>query len=329
MNAMRKLAALGVAATLATAAMPASATDELVVTHYGALLYGVPYAVAIDKGWFKKAGLAIEQPISSKGGSTSVRNMMAGNTIYGEVALPAALAALKEGIPIRIINVGTEGEGGYYISRTGEKMTDCPDLKGKRLGFTRPRSVTESMNLTLLRECGLKPEDVKMVATGDIAGGVVALENNQVDIVQISEPVYARRIKDGKKYQIVDWASKKLPTFTQTVGIATVDNIEKQGGKLQKVIDIRKRGVEFMYANQAEAARITAKVYDQPADVMAMALKGVNSINPKWWNADTFDMKAMNNMAQALDSIGILKLPIDWKASMDLRFMPAAKRPQL
>lgn len=81
---------LGAAAFAASSVVSGAAqAADIVVTHWSALLYGVPYAVALEKGYFKEEGVTITGILSSKGGGTSVRNLMAGETLYAEVALPA------------------------------------------------------------------------------------------------------------------------------------------------------------------------------------------------------------------------------------------------
>ena len=103
-----KLRAL-VLASVGLAAATAARAEDIVVTHYASLLYGTPYAVALEKGYFKQAGVDVSGILTSKGGGTSVRNMMAGDTLFAEVAFPAALSAIKEGFPIKIISGGTDG----------------------------------------------------------------------------------------------------------------------------------------------------------------------------------------------------------------------------
>src|SRR5215470_14220848 len=98
----------GCAAALALLAqIPVAHADEISVTQWGQSLYGAPFAVGIDKGLFKKAGIDITGVIGSGGGGTTVRNVLASQTPYGEVALPAALAAAQQGIDLVIVNVGT------------------------------------------------------------------------------------------------------------------------------------------------------------------------------------------------------------------------------
>ena len=71
--------------------------EEISVTQWGASLYGAPYAVAMEKGLFKQAGIDITGILGSGGGGTTVRNILASPTPYGEVAIGAALAAKAQG----------------------------------------------------------------------------------------------------------------------------------------------------------------------------------------------------------------------------------------
>ena len=83
--------------TLAVWAAPRPAVaEQITVTHWGVLMYGAPYAIAIEKGYYKEAGLDIDGVLTSKGGGTTMRNVMASSLPYGEVALSAALAAMNE-----------------------------------------------------------------------------------------------------------------------------------------------------------------------------------------------------------------------------------------
>ena len=93
-----------------------------------------------------------------------------------------------------------------------------------------------------------------MVAIGDFGAGLTALEHNKIDIAIIPEPIYSQKMKAGAKYKIIPWLDAKLPPYTQTVGITTDEMIAKKGDKLRAVIEGRRKGVDFLYANQKEAA---------------------------------------------------------------------------
>ena len=308
----------------------AAAPTEIVVTHYAAQLYGAPYTIALEKGWFKEAGVNVSGITSSKGGSTSVRNLMAGETLFGEVALSAALAAIKEGLPVKIISTGTDGDTGVMCTRMGVRIQTADDLRGKRLGYTRPQSVTQSMMLSLLAALGLKQTDVQMIATGDVAGSAVALESNQIDMASIDEPIYSNKtVREKKVYQRLAWLNAKNPRCTQTVGIATIENIEKNGDALRAMLAARQRGTQWFYANLPAATKQLAESYDMDEVVIASAIKNTLELSPGWWNGGRFDMVAMNNMATALGAVGLLAMPVDWASVMDLRFIPPADRPAI
>jgi ABC-type nitrate/sulfonate/bicarbonate transport system substrate-binding protein len=120
------MCAIAVARLLAPAVAPRpAAAEQITVTHWGVLMYGAPYAVAIEKGYYKEAGLDIDGVLTSKGGGTTMRNVMASSLPYGEVALSAALAAMKQGIELKIIHTGvrTAGrqEGRLHVTEVGHR----------------------------------------------------------------------------------------------------------------------------------------------------------------------------------------------------------------
>src|SRR5262245_17218945 len=90
-------------AAVCIGAAPAQAED-VVVTQYKADPSGASFAVAIDKGFFKKHGVDITEVISGEGGGSSVRNVMASELGYGETSPAPVIAAIKQGHDIRIVN---------------------------------------------------------------------------------------------------------------------------------------------------------------------------------------------------------------------------------
>ena len=69
-------------------------------------MYGVPYAIAKEKGYFKEAGLDVTGFLTSAGGGTTVRNVLASELPYGDVALPAVIAAAQQGLELTIVHAG-------------------------------------------------------------------------------------------------------------------------------------------------------------------------------------------------------------------------------
>src|SRR5947209_18159996 len=104
---MRFRVALVAAAAALLAGQPIrSEAVELNVTHFGTGMYGVPYAIAKEKGYYKAIGLDVTGFLPSAGGGTTVRNVLASDLPYGDVALPAVIAAIQQGIELVIVHGG-------------------------------------------------------------------------------------------------------------------------------------------------------------------------------------------------------------------------------
>src|SRR5271169_4891029 len=90
----------------------AARAAQIVVSNYGVAANGMPYAVAMEKGFFKQEGADVSGILSSIGGGTTIRNLLGGNLDYGEVDLAGTVAAIEQGNDLHIVsdNVLTVGE---------------------------------------------------------------------------------------------------------------------------------------------------------------------------------------------------------------------------
>src|ERR1700674_4056781 len=105
---MHRLVSLLIRALLAglvSVVTAGAGAEEIVVSNYGASANGMPFGVALVKGYFKDEGLNITGLISSAGGGTSLRNMLAGGGVpYGEVNPGVVISAIQAGADLRIIS---------------------------------------------------------------------------------------------------------------------------------------------------------------------------------------------------------------------------------
>ncbi|MBM3557300.1 MAG: ABC transporter substrate-binding protein, partial [Alphaproteobacteria bacterium] len=175
--------------------------EEISVTHWGVLMYGAPYAVAMDKGFFKEAGIDVTGILSSQGGGTTVRNVMAGGLPYGEVALSAAVAAAKEGLPVKIVSGGARSVAEIlWVTLPNSPLQSLKDIQGKKIGYTSPKSVTEMLVNLSLDKVGIAIDKVERVSIGSIGAGLTALQSGKIDAAPIMDPIWAR---DAAKYRML------------------------------------------------------------------------------------------------------------------------------
>src|ERR1041384_4475682 len=88
------------AAALALASTMPAAAEDLLVTQYKNDPSGASYAIALEKGLFKKHGIDITGIVSGAGGGNSVRNAMATTLGYGDVTAAHVIAAAAQGAEI-------------------------------------------------------------------------------------------------------------------------------------------------------------------------------------------------------------------------------------
>ena len=107
---MRK--ALLVFVCVAVQALATAHAESVVVSNYGVTTNGMPFAVAMDKGFFKEAGVNVDGVLTSDGGGTTIRNLLGGKLSYGEAAVSAVVSAVQGGADLKIIsgNVHTVAE---------------------------------------------------------------------------------------------------------------------------------------------------------------------------------------------------------------------------
>jgi NitT/TauT family transport system substrate-binding protein len=106
------------AAALLVAAAGTATAEQVVVSNYGVTTNGMPFAVAMEKGFFKEFKAEVDGVLSSDGGGTTIRNLLGGRLAYGEAAVSAIVSAVQSGADLRIIsgNVHTVAEF-VWVSR--------------------------------------------------------------------------------------------------------------------------------------------------------------------------------------------------------------------
>lgn len=317
---MPVLAAAGVMSLLAA---PAKAVD-LTVTHWGVLMYGVPFAVAWDQGYFEEEGIEVDGFITSQGGGTTLRNALASEVPYGETALAAVVAAAQEGIDLTIVHAGVRSVGDLlWATRSdAEDVNDIDDLEGRPVGYTSPRSVSQSVLFMSMDAAGIATDEYDPRSLGGVGSGLTALDEGVVDAALVLEPVWTR-LQD--KYKPVFFAGDLLPPMTQTVGVVRTDYLEENGDTVRGIIEARRRGVEFIYDNPREAGEILARVYDMDEEIAITAVENVAAID--YWSRGDFEIEAMNNMLDGLRLVDAIDDgPFDWSGLIDENYLPEELR---
>ncbi|HEY4317089.1 MAG TPA: ABC transporter substrate-binding protein [Herbaspirillum sp.] len=325
---MKKIAALarmtvlllsGLSAVSAGLLPAAARADEISVTQWGNSLYGLPYAVAMQQGLFKKAGVDITGILSSGGGGTTVRNILASPTPYGEVAIAAALAAQREGLDVVIVNTGTRSVAeSSLVTMPGSPIKSVADLAGSKVAITSPKSVSEMLFLLVLKDKGIDAAKITRVASGGYPNSLTMLERGAVAAAALIEPLSIIR-KD--KYRTVYKTGDILKPMTTSVGITTRKFAREAPQKLRAIIAGRRAGVDALYADPAAGASILERDFKLTPAVAREAVD--NMIAARMWSRGEFNQPELDRMIDGLRLIGEVKGNVDWHALVDAGYLPA------
>jgi NitT/TauT family transport system substrate-binding protein len=311
---------LGLAATIAAWKSPAAQAETITVTHWGGQFYGVPYAVAMAKGLFKKNGVDVTGILTAAGGGTAVRNTLAGGVPFGEVSLAAAVQAINSGQKLIIIGAGAQSVADQmWVVKKDSALSGIKDLVGKQIAYTAPGSVSNMLILMALKAGGLTQQQVKLVPAGDLGANISAVSSGAVDAGFSDELIYAQNKELVRPlFMVRDILD---PRMMQTVMITTAEYAGAHPDVIKGLIAGRREGLAYTLEHPDEAADITAKAYGNPnVDLFRAHIHEL--IKENYWSDGRLDYPVMNHMVEGLQITGQIKGDVDWPKYVDTSYLP-------
>src|SRR5262249_45783230 len=137
------------------AVTPACAA-KITVSQYGRLVATLPWAVALEKGMFKEAGFDIDGITAGAGGGACVGKKPRGEVAFGALATSAAIAGSLAGVELKALASSSNHIGELtWAAKPDAGINSIKDLVGKKVAYTSPKSITEMVIRTALKQEGL------------------------------------------------------------------------------------------------------------------------------------------------------------------------------
>jgi NitT/TauT family transport system substrate-binding protein len=190
----RRTFGLGMAATAMASKARAAAMRSVTIN------YGVPqipistapiFSVPRRLGLWPEAGLDVTSQ-GAQGAGPALQQLIAGQVMLTFTGLPAAMELINKGAPIKVV-ASVYGRNVFYpVVLATSPIKEIADLKGKTIGVTGIASTNALWIRAILRSYGVADDDIHLVATGDGASALSALQHGQVDALQLVEADYDR-----------------------------------------------------------------------------------------------------------------------------------------
>jgi NitT/TauT family transport system substrate-binding protein len=322
LNRRQAIAAVACASSLSLLPRHAISKEqmEILVAYFGALTNTGVVAVGLEKGYYDTPVVEVTSVVSSIGGGTAIRNMIGGGVDYGIVGTSAALNAIRSGIDVRIVHgVVRTMEDLLWVSMPDSGISSIEDLKGKKIGFTRPKSISETMARYMIDEAGLTG-DIELVSLGGVGAGLSALEAGGVDAALINEPLWSAR---SDRYQVA-FTLEAVPPASQMVGVATRAMMAERPEELRALVGAWSKSANFTYENPEEAGQLMSKRYGAdtlPPDVAVKAVKRMADIN--YWSRGEIEQEGLEMWVEFMRQQDEWEGEADWSNIVDRSFLPS------
>jgi NitT/TauT family transport system substrate-binding protein len=259
------IAAIGFA-TSGQAAAPAPKPFRV---GYNAWIGSIAYFVALEKGFFKEAGLDVQPKMFSAPGDT-LQPLLAGDL---DAALTTADSVLTvaDKVPgqLKIVYL-TDTSAGADAVLAKPDIKDVKGMKGKKVAATLGQC-NHLLLLKALDKAGLTEKDIELVNMNpDDAGAAFAA--GKIDVAVTWEPWLTQSASSGKGHVI--FSTKETPNLILDVLAVSAKGAKAKPAETRAFLAALNRGHDFVKAHPEEAVAIAAKTLEQkPDDVKAMLPK--------------------------------------------------------
>jgi len=229
-----------------------------------------PIHLAMQKGWFKQAGLDVSVE-DGNGSVTTVQLVGAGNFDVGHASLAPMMIARDKGLPVRAIaNFARKNDIGLLVPR-GAGIRSPQDLAGKKIIFTAGSLEAPFLD-TFLAKGGLKREQVELVSV-EAAAKVPTYAAKRADGVFSTVPFVLPAVEASRPSEAVLFSDYGLqfPSFGL---LSSEERIKARGPALRRFASIVCGAWEYI-VNGHEDEAVQAIIAQRPqAKLDAKVLRG-------------------------------------------------------
>lgn len=279
-------------------------------------LYGLPWEVGIEQGFFEEAGVQIEQIVPSEGGGTTLQNVVSGQLPFGEVATGAIVSGFNEGAPVQVIGGGIQSVSDVsWVTLPDSELTSLEEAGDARWGFTNPGSVTEAMSFLTPEGAGLDPTAIDRTSTGGTGAGIALLEAGDVDLTYASPRV---AMENADSLKVIGSSSDHVPSYQQTMIISSRDYAAENPETARALLQGYSDAVDWIEANPAEAAEFWAGIADLEVSAAEEILN--TALEANHWGI-AYNPEALEAAAQGLGYTDDLE-EVNWGELLTDEYLP-------
>jgi NitT/TauT family transport system substrate-binding protein len=274
---MTRYAGFAVTLAAASAAMAfstAASAETKVTMHLDFLVNGYhsPFYVALEKGWYKEAGLDVTIA-PGKGTADSIKTVATGNAEFGFPDYGAAAKAISENVPMTAVAVFVHETPAGIISFASNPVKKPKDLEGKTLSVA-PFGATAIMLPAFTKLANVDMSKVKTV-TYNFGAMVPSFLSGKTDATigyYFGEYLAARTESKDKPVVFLRLSDFGVHTYANGI-VVNNDFMAKNPKAVEAFVKTSVRALAYTFKNVDEAARAAAKHTETPFETLKEQLQ--------------------------------------------------------
>lgn len=286
-------------------------------------LYGLPWEIGRDQGFFEEAGVEITEIIPSEGGGTTLQNVVSGRLPFGEVATGAVVSGALEGAPVQVIGGGIQSVADVaWVTLHDSELESLEDAEEARWGFTNPGSVTQALSFLTPEALGFDAQAVDRTSTGGTGAGIALLEAGDVDLTYASPRV---AMDNADTLKMLGVSSDYVPEYQQTLIISSRNYAQENPEVARGVLEGYHRSVDWINENPQEAAEFWADLADLDPEDAQQILD--DALAADHWGV-AYNPEALNAAAEALLYTHEIE-DVTWSDLLTDEYLPDGEKGQI
>jgi NitT/TauT family transport system substrate-binding protein len=272
-----------------------------------------PFYAAIEKGYFKDAGIEIEFDYSFE---------TDGVKLVGAGELPFAVVSGAQDVPVTYVAAWYQQYPISVISKSDANISRVSDLKGKKIGLPGLFGANYIGLQALLFSAGLTESDVKLQEIGfNQVELVVAGKQNIIVGYTANEPIQL-------KAQGIEVTELRVSDAVQLAanGILASERVIKEDPKLVKsFVDAFLKGLQYTIDNPDQAYTLSSSYIPNFAGQDQKVQMEILTTSIELWKADRLgysDPKAWENMQNVLLAMKLIPTKMDLSKAFTNEFVP-------
>lgn len=263
--------------------------------------FNLPWQLALQKGAFEKASLAIRWKEYPGGTGAMTKDLRSGALDVAVLLTEGIVSDICQGNPSRIVApyVVSPLIWGIHVPAASAFQT-VEELEGKRFAISRYGSGSHLMAFVHARQHGWNPQALKLVPVGDLSGARESFRKAESDAF-MWEKAMTQPLVDQGAFRRVGECPTPWPCF---VIAARREVIESQPEALRKMLEVIRHESQAFKNSPDVVALVGARYGIQPPDVSAWLA------HTRWADGEGLSPDLLRHVMQTLLELKIIPQPV-------------------